>query len=63
MQAINEQYLKRGFEFTTDQEIEFESDRITLDIPLNGLVTMNKGWKIVPLNPPLVYIIITILLL
>ena len=45
--------MKRS-ESAADQQIEFESDRISLDIPMTGVVTQNRGWKILPLNPPVV---------
>ena len=32
--------------------VEFESDAITLDIPVEGVTI--KGWEIVPLVPPVV---------
>ena len=34
-------------------KVDFESDRITLDIPLKGTDILS-GWKIIPLTPPLV---------
>ena len=35
-----------------DQNVEFESDMISLDIPMEGLSI--KGWKITPLIRPVV---------
>ena len=40
---------QRGFE----QIVEIESNKITLDIPDDG-VTTQAGWKISPLGPPVV---------
>ena len=34
---------------SADQLIEFESDKIKLDIPFDG-TTLKEGWKIFPLN-------------
>ena len=36
-----------------DQAVEFEEDRIELDIPMDG-VTVKGGWQITPLIPPVV---------
>ena len=51
---MNDHYSKKGSESAADQQIEFESDRITLDIPITGVITENKGWKIIPLFSPVV---------
>ena len=38
-----------------EQEIDFESDAVTLDIPERGGAT-EKSWKIVPLMRPRVFL-------
>ena len=49
-----EEYEKKGVHQVADLKIEFESDRIALNIPLKGK-TIN-GWKITPLVRPVVSI-------
>lgn len=41
--------------------VEFESDRITLDIPMEGTGDLN-GWKIIPLTRPVVSAVATCVL-
>lgn len=36
-----------------NQEVEFEADTITLDVPKEGITT-EEGWKIKPLAHPMV---------
>ena len=36
-----------------DQPVDFESEQIKLDIPLDG-ITLEEGWKITPLTAPVV---------
>ena len=38
-----------------DQEVQFEADRITLDVPKEG-ITVEEGWAIKPLTHPTVSI-------
>ena len=48
MQAIHSDY---GFASGhVDREIAFKNDVISLDIPIEGLMT-NEGWKIRPMSP------------
>jgi len=58
VQGISKQL--RGAEVGADIELEFESDRVSLEIPLQGMT--KKGWFIVPLVPPVVcmlYVFVT----
>ena len=52
MQVIEKEYIKKRAHSGPEQNIEFESDMITLDIPLKGRTI--KGWKITPLIRPVV---------
>ena len=54
IQVVNEYYRREGTEPAVDQQVEFESDHISLDIPMKGVLTENKGWKILPLTRPVV---------
>ena len=49
---MKEEYIREGAVRDLHQSIEFESDAISLDIPLEGVNT--KGWKITPLIHPVV---------
>ena len=49
---IENDYNKRKARLGSNQTIEFESDVITLDIPLEG--TTINGWIITPLIRPVV---------
>ena len=51
--------MKIYSELCCDQIIKFEDDRITLDIPIEG-ISLQEQWKIIPLTRPVV--IFTILL-
>ena len=46
-------YEERNAELHYDQIIQFESESITVDIPLEG-VTVEGGWKIKPQGRPVV---------
>ena len=48
VQAADKRYTKMGATLDSEQEVVFEADEITLDIPLTGK-TIKKSWKIVPL--------------
>ena len=37
-----------------EQSIQFESDEISLNIPMEGKDIPNTGWKLVPLKQPVV---------
>ena len=50
--VIGDNYSKKGAIAGPHQPVEFESDMITLDIPVKG-ITIN-GWKITPLVRPVV---------
>ena len=49
---MKEYYSKREAVCGSTQEIEFEDDKVSLNIPLDGVV--KGGWKIVPLIHPTV---------
>ena len=49
---VEEEYSKKNALPGPDQNVEFESDMISLDIPMEGLSI--KGWKITPLIRPVV---------
>lgn len=53
MQAAKEEYKEKDLEPDIELIIEFESDRITLDIPLEG-ISLDGGWNIRPLTQPVV---------
>ena len=52
VKAVKDEYIKQGALPGPHQVVEFESDAITLDIPLEGKTI--KGWKITPLIRPVV---------
>ena len=52
LQVINQNYKEKGAIEGPDQDIEFEEDRITMDIPEEGFLT--SGWTITALTPPMV---------
>ena len=39
-----------------DQQVEFESESICLDVPHAGVTTEDQSWTITPLHHPEVYI-------
>ena len=45
-------YEEKGAILGLQQPVEFESDTISLDIPLEGIAI--KGWEITPLMRPVV---------
>ena len=53
MQAISDSYAAKGAIEGLDQEVEFTADRITLDIPADGII-VKEGWSIRPLIHPTV---------
>ena len=53
MQVISSRYAAKGAIEGLDQEVEFTSDRITLDLPADG-ITVKEGWSIRPLIHPTV---------
>ena len=50
--VIGHEYEKKGALPGPHQPVEFDSDMITLDIPIEG--TTINGWTITPLMPPVV---------
>ncbi len=54
VQRVSEEYSSKKAILGVDQIVEFEEDRITLDIPRDGAAVM-EGWKITPMIfPPMV---------
>lgn len=54
VQVVEENYRQQRQVHTgPDQPLEFESDKIELDIPREG-ITLQEGWKITPLIAPVV---------
>ena len=51
-QVVKEKYEREGAICGLHQPLEFESDLIILNIPLNGITV--KGWNITPLMRPVV---------
>ena len=51
-QIVKEEYGNGKALLGLRQIIEFESDEVTLDIPMEGVIS--KGWKITPLMRPVV---------
>ena len=52
LQVVKEEYERKGAILGLHQPVEFESDTISLDIPMEGISI--KGWKITPLIRPVV---------
>ena len=52
LQAVNQEYKKEGAIEGPDQDIEFEEDEITMEIPEGGSII--GGWTIIALTPPMV---------
>ncbi len=52
MQVIRKEFKKINAQPGPEQQILFESDKISLNIPMDG--TKINGWKIIPLKPPVV---------
>ena len=50
---MDEIYKDRSAEPGPDLEVQFEEDKISLDIP-DHVTVVEEGWKIVPLTPLLV---------
>ena len=51
LQAVDAKYTEVAARVGPDQEVTFEQDQITLDIPKEGLVLEN-GWAITPHTYP-----------
>ena len=54
-----DEYSEKGALAGPHQPVEFESDMISLDIPMEGITI--EGWKITPLIRPVVLRVYTIL--
>ena len=52
MQIVKEEYERKGAIRGLHQPVEFESETITLNIPMEGMST--KGWTITALGAPVV---------
>ena len=53
LKVVERDYRKKRAQSGPKQVVEFESDRISLDIPMEGTGDL-KGWKIFPLMRPVV---------
>ena len=53
LQVIEEKYPPRRAVLAASHPLEFENDRLTLDIPMAGS-KVKGGWRIVPLYSPTV---------
>ena len=54
-QVVKDDYGQKGALLGHTQPVDFEVDRITLDIPMEGITcTSCAGWTISPLFPPVV---------
>ena len=51
LQAINAKYTEVGARVGPDQEVIFEGEQITLDIPEEGIM-LESGWSITPNTHP-----------
>ena len=50
---VHQNYTEKKAIEGPDQDIEFEEDRITMEIPERGSITIG-GWTIIALTPPMV---------
>ena len=50
------EYDKKNAELDSDSIFEFESESITIDVPLAG-ITVDGGWNLVPNTVPTVIIL------
>ena len=56
LQVVKKEYRQEQHALPgPDQPVDFESDQIEVDIPLDG-VTLDGGWVITPLTAPVVSI-------
>ena len=53
LQPVREKYTAIGATIGPSMSVEFESDSISLQLPPEG-VTLEGGWKIIPMSPPVV---------
>ena len=53
VQRVNKEYSSKAAILGVDNVVEFEGDRITLDIPMDG-TEVSGGWRITPMFPPTV---------
>ena len=51
---MRKEYKEKGAQPDFDMVVEFESDRINIDISLEDTATTGKGWQISPNAPPVV---------
>ena len=57
LQAVDARYAETNARMGPDQEVMFERERITLDIPKEGIV-LESGWTITPHTYPGVSLLI-----
>ena len=50
---MKKEYSSKRAVLGVNHFVEFEEDRITLDIPMAG-IEVEGGWKIIPMFPPTV---------
>ena len=50
---MKREYKRKDAELDSEMVIEFESDHINIDIPLDD-TSVEGGWKISPSTPPVV---------
>ncbi len=53
VQRVNKEYSSKAAILGVDNIVEFEGDRITLDIPMEG-AEVSGGWRITPMFHPTV---------
>ena len=51
LQAVDAEYAEADARLGSSQEVEFEGEKITLDIPKEGIV-LESGWTIIPHTLP-----------
>ena len=53
LQVVQQEYTAKGATIGLDHVVEFESETISLQLPSEG-ITLEDGWKIVPIVHPMV---------
>ena len=59
MKVVKRVYKKKRAQPGPEQVVEFESDRISLDIPIAGTGD-HSGWEIIPLTRPVVSVCVCV---
>ena len=55
---VEKEYDGKNAKLGQEQVIEFDSDYISIDVPLEGVIK-EEGWKIRPLGRPVVSVVIS----